>query len=254
MTSNVAGYTNIQVKTVQKAASGALDVIFDQPYDEIPVVILTPYWEGSGSHVGSIPTVTEITKTGCKIVSRNAATNYFVNVLSASSGDTKLIDAHAQAGSVQKTGPSVGFEYRPPFNTSDPVTLLTSFWNGSTGPVGNIDTLDDSGASEAKVVSGNSAVNYFTNYLTLEPGMRYGDDLRVDANIVNKTASGKLRVYFLERFDTPPTVSLSPWWDDANSGVGSIETLTKVTNEYFELVSGNAASNYFVSWVAVAER
>jgi hypothetical protein len=81
-----------------------------------------------------------------------------------------------------------------------------------------------------------------------------GPDLHFEFGLVNKPKEGALTVKFKARFADPPVVVLTPYWEGQNSGVGFIETLDKVTHSEFTLVSGNAAENYFVSWLAIGRK
>lgn len=245
---------SLQVQTLPKINDRPVNVVFNTPFSEPPVVILTPFWENSNGAVGGIPTVTSITNTGCTIVSNNHATaDYFVNVLAIDMSTQKIDALMVAVGSVLKENVTVKVAYPNQFQSVNPVTLLTSFWNGSTGPVGNIDTLDQSSNKASTIVSNNKASNYFTNYVTIDLGSGNQGGTAFETGIVNKTGGGKQRVYFSQPFDVEPTVMLSPWWKDNNAQVGRIETVTKVTTDYFEYTSGNVASNYFVHWMAVLE-
>jgi len=51
-----------------------------------------------------------------------------------------------------------------------------------------------------------------------------------------------------------PVVLLTPYWDGQGEAVGFIETLERVKHDGFRLVSGNAAENDYVSWVAVGRK
>lgn len=232
-----------------KTNPGSLTISFGNSFPEPPIVILTPFWNGSNSEVGSIPTISEITNDNCTIVSQNSASNYFLNVMVIERQTSEIGGIQAWVGQALKNGQSLELIFDSPvFKSLDPIVLLTSFWQGEHAIVGNIETLDDTARSEAKVVSNNQASNYFVNYLAMDRGFVPG---LFEANTVNKTAQGTVRVYFANDFSDPPIVILSSWWNDANSQVGHIETVTKVTAQYFEFTSQNAASNYFVNWVAM---
>jgi hypothetical protein len=81
-----------------------------------------------------------------------------------------------------------------------------------------------------------------------------GDEIHIEWGIVRKAKAGALTVEFKRRFADPPVVILTPFWDGQGDGVGFIETLDHVSHGEFRLVSGNAADNYFVSWVAIGRR
>jgi hypothetical protein len=65
---------------------------------------------------------------------------------------------------------------------------------------------------------------------------------------------GSLTVTFKNRFDDPPAVLLTPFWEGQGEQVTNWETLEKVTHGEFKLVSKNAGENYYVSWVAIGRR
>jgi hypothetical protein len=81
-----------------------------------------------------------------------------------------------------------------------------------------------------------------------------GDDLHVEWGLVQKPKVGSLTVTFKNRFDDPPVVLLTPFWDGQGDQVTNWETLEKVTHGEFKLVSNNAGENYYVSWVAIGRR
>jgi hypothetical protein len=96
---------------------------------------------------------------------------------------------------------------------------------------------------------------YSIEYLAADRGASSFQDsmtafTQIETGTYNKTGSGIYRVYFQSPFSLPPVVFLSPWWNGTQGNLGSIETILDVTNEYFDAISGNAASNYFVNWMA----
>jgi hypothetical protein len=243
---------SLQVQSISQTTPGNLKVTFAQAYAAPPVVLLTPYWKGSNSQVGGILTVTDITTAGCTLTSINAAANFYVNVLAIDSNVSQIGSLKANSGSPAKTLNVLKIDFNPVLSSPDPVVLLTSFWKGSAQSVGYIDTLDDSAASECSVMSSNqAATNYFTNFVAMDPGITATDNKQTLQNGIANKLGQTQRVYFTQPFSSPPIVMLSPWWNDANAQVGSIETLTNVTNYYFEFTSKNMAANYFVNWVAV---
>jgi hypothetical protein len=238
---------SVQALQVNKTGT-TIQLTFATAFSQPPTVIVSPAYS---SPVGNVETVTAISTTGCTIVSGNMAADYIVNVLAVDTSTTAFGSLPMQAGMLNKTSQTVtGESTGGRFSSSDPVTLLTSYWQGSTGGVGFLDTLDDSAATEFSVISGNMAANYYTNFLRANPGVGSESGKTLQAGIANKTGSGELRVYFATPFAAPPVVVLSPWWNDANAGVGRIDTVTQVTRDYFVVNSGNAAPNYFTSWMA----
>ena len=76
------------------------------------------------------------------------------------------------------------------------------------------------------------------------------NDRLIQFGCADKTAAECL-IPFARRFDTPPRVVVTPFWEEAGRAVGDTETIDRVTEDDFVLFSNNAASNYFVSWIAV---
>jgi hypothetical protein len=58
-------------------------------------------------------------------------------------------------------------------------------------------------------------------------------------------------VDFTRRFSVPPSVVVTPAWENAGREVGHAETIGHVSQTGVRLYSSNAAQNYFVSWIAV---
>lgn len=238
---------SVQALQVNKTVA-TIQITFAAPFSAPPIVILSPSWD---SPVGNVETVTNVTATGCTIVSGNMAADYMVNVLAMDASTGNFGALPLQAGMLNKTAQKVAGESPATlFSSADPVTLLTAYWPGSNGGVGYLDTLDDCAASEFGVVSSNSAPQYYVNFLRANPGVGSAGGQTLQAGIANKTGGGELRVYFATPFTTAPVVVISPWWNDANSGVGQNDTVTQVTRDYFVVNSGNAAPNYFTSWMA----
>jgi hypothetical protein len=75
----------------------------------------------------------------------------------------------------------------------------------------------------------------------------------IKTGLVNKTAAGSLVITFESPFVTMPEIVVSPFWKNSGQGVGYIETITSISLESFTINSGNAASNYFVTWIAIAD-
>ena len=242
--------------TQQQRTSDPILVNFPTPFEHAPAVLVTPFWKGAGGSVGLIETVlTPITTDACKISSGNQASNYWVNVLAIDPIETAIgilgINAGVQA-KMQAGQTTINFA--DPLKSNDPVVLLAPQW---TNPVGHTECLVGSAASEISTYSQNMAPGgaYSIEYLAADRGASSFQDsmtafTQIETGTYNKTGSGIYRVYFQSPFSLPPVVFLSPWWNGTQGNLGSIETILDVTNEYFDAISGNAASNYFVNWMA----
>jgi hypothetical protein len=65
-------------------------------------------------------------------------------------------------------------------------------------------------------------------------------------------STGSVQVNFPLPFKHIPVVILTSYWIGQGSGVGYVDTLSEVSTTKSTLVSGNAADNYYVNWLAVA--
>ncbi len=253
--------------TQQQRTSDPILVNFPTPFAQPPAVLVTPFWKGAGQTVGSIETVlTPITAAACKISAGNQASNYWVNVLAIDPTETAIgtlginAGAHAKMQAGQTT-----VNFADPLKSNDPVVLLAPQW---TSDVGYTECLVGSAASEITTYSQNMAPGgaYSIEYLAADRGassfqvsdgsvISTGRDsttslTQIETGTYNKTGSGIYRGYFQSPFSSPPVVFLSSWWNGTQGNLGSIETLLDVTKEYFDAISDNAASNYFVNWMA----
>jgi hypothetical protein len=69
---------SIQTGVAQKAAAGLLTINFPRPFNNIPVVVISPYWQNAGAQSGNIDTIDSISPSSFTIVSQNASPVYFV--------------------------------------------------------------------------------------------------------------------------------------------------------------------------------
>lgn len=236
--------------------NGPILVNFPSPFEQAPAVLVTPYWKGQGTPVGSIETVlTPVTANGCKISAANQASNYFVNVLAIDPKDTLIGTLGIQTGVQPKmVAGQTAINFADPLKSNDPVALLAPQW---TSPVGFTEYMVASASSEIATYSQNMAPGgaYAIEYLAADRGASSFQDAftgftQLETATFNKTGSGMYRIYFQSPFSAPPVVFLSPWWNGTQSTISSIETVVDVTNEYFDAVSGNSDPNYFVNWMA----
>jgi len=242
--------------TQQQRTTDPVMVSFPTAFDHTPAVLVTPFWRGQGASVGSIETIlTTNLNDECKITSGNQASNYWVNILAIDPTVTSIGTLGVNAGVQPKMqAGQVSINFADHLKSNDPVVLLAPQW---TAVVGYTEYLVGSAASEVSTYSQNMAPGgaYAIEYLAADRGASSFQDLtttftQIETGTYNKTGSGTYRVYFQSPFTVPPVVFLSSWWNGTQSTLGSIETVTDVTNEYFDAISGNAASNYFVNWMA----
>lgn len=67
-----------------------------------------------------------------------------------------------------------------------------------------------------------------------------------------KPNSGKVTITFPKPFNQIPNVVVTPHWENQNSQVGNVETISEITVTNFSVVSENRAANYFLQWIAVS--
>lgn len=246
---------SIYITQLQRTSDPVL-VNFPTPFEHVPAVLVTPFWRGQGESVGSIETVLTTNLTDeCKITSGNEASNYWVNVLAIDPTLTSIGTLGINAGVQAKLqAGQVTINFADPLKSNDPVALLAPQW---TATVGFTEGLVASAASEISTYSKNMAPGgtYAIEYLAADRGASSFQDssttfTQIETGTYNKTGSGSYRVYFQSPFTVPPVIFLSSWWNGTQGTLSSIETVTDVTNEYFDAISGNGESNYFVNWMA----
>ncbi len=239
---------NLQSKILTKNEKGELDFSFDTAFSETPAVILTPC---SSKEIGHVTSLKAVSNTGGTLYSDSH--NYQIYMIACDQGHDVIGDVNALAGSVPKSEKSVTISLEAgDLSSPAPAILITTCSGGS---VKHVDTVDDSAASECSVISDNTK-DIAINYLAMDIGSGQDESNNmVQSGIYNKTGSGTARVYFSSAFTNPPCVVISPWWDDANDSVGHIDTVTKVTKDYFEFSSDNSTSKsaypFCVNWLAV---
>jgi hypothetical protein len=243
----------IVYQQVQKTSkTDPLEVTFSSLNTPDPVVLVTPVWLHQTTQVSSIETVVQgsISQTGCKIVSSNfAPENYYVNVVAIDSNTTKYGTLAFTEGAVIKTSAQEDIDFTNTLTSPDPVAILTPTW---PTPVGYVETQTSAAASEMSIASSNMAPSgYYVQYAAADRGRVSGANGVLETGSVNK-GQYQVRVYFSSPFKMPPIVMVSPWWDKQPNGVRYIETVVRVTRNYFEIVSGNAGENYFVNWMALS--
>ena len=146
---------------------------------------LTPYWKDNNSSVRLVETVTPMSKGPSKTQvptnSGNAASNYFVNHLSAELGmayySTKSPDGSslimlAETILAAKPGPDTTLEitWTRPYDSA-PVVFATPHWVNSQIPVGYQETVVKSSATGCSVFSENSGQNYRVGLLAMPHGV-----------------------------------------------------------------------------------
>lgn len=236
----------IEAQKVNKPTSGHLSVTFSQTFTD-PIILVTPYNENGGG-VGSIETITNVGTSTCELTSNNAGEHYYVNVLAIEKGAGELDGTKLISGSKQKDATEMSIYFDPVFTYHHPYVFLSPFWNDGPGPVDRIETVNIDTQSEATAV-GFGQDDYFVNYFAMDHGL-HANCMQIGR--VNKTANGLSRVEFPTPFETEPIVFVSPWFNEGNSSVGNIETVTKVTTDYFEFTGDNHGANYYyINWLAV---
>lgn len=225
-----------------------------------PIALLTPWWDGSNKNVSFVPTVSGIIDiAGGKaltVADSNKGDNYFLNALLVYPEIDDIHGLRAIANSnLKRTGGKLKVPGLPG-GYGKTVEMLTPFWNGHHGRVGSIETVDQihKGASSPDslwtTVSGNAAAasDYFVNHISC---VRDAIQHAAMSGYFEKAKGGTLRISFAKPWDNPPVVFVTPWLFEQGKHASYIDTVTKVTPEYFEVTSGSQGGNTFVNWLAV---
>ncbi|GBL12267.1 gp53-like domain-containing protein [Microcystis aeruginosa] len=74
----------IQTGKTLKAGTGKITINFPKPFAQIPVVVVSSFWENAEKAVGYVETIDTISLESFTVVSSNSATNYYVNWIAIS--------------------------------------------------------------------------------------------------------------------------------------------------------------------------
>ncbi len=232
------------------------------PYDptvvgENPVVILTPRLDQQNAPVTNIPTVSGLGKhDGVPVIyitDLNVADNYVLNILLINPDIDMIHGLPGQAGTQPKTQKG---QMDIITTLTTPVNLLTPFWNGSPLPVGSVETVtgyskgDGPNVTVSTVSRNASPGNYSVHHVSVEENGAIPH--QIQSGQIYKRSGQTVHVDFYRPWDSPPVVFATPNWGGSGLPVGSIETVSVVTENYFKLASNNRADNYSVNWVAVS--
>lgn len=70
--------TNVQAGSALKNST-TITINFHTPFATVPIVVISPFWQGSAGGVGVSETITAISTAQFTVASGNAAPNYYVN-------------------------------------------------------------------------------------------------------------------------------------------------------------------------------
>ncbi|MEM6456770.1 MAG: hypothetical protein AAF772_16885 [Acidobacteriota bacterium] len=242
----------------------SLGVKFAQP----PVVVVTPEWRGANRNVGHAETIDTVADDHFYVASNNlAASGYLVNWIAIGNADGRPQvpleiregDMLAQMGRVAKAtaGPqAVRFRTSYPADTRSLSLQLSPHWDRQHRGVGGEETVTQVTHTTFVANSGNAAPNYSIQWLAV--GSQRGDGTSFELpdghllqiGTVDKTAAA-VRVRFPRPFRQTGAVVATPAW---RSAVGHAETLSGFDRDGFDLISGNAAPDYRVHWIAIGTR
>lgn len=258
----MASQINYFTAKLQKTDIGPITLNLNADYtNPLSALLVTPYWNQTGigvpSPVGFLPTTIALKPTLVTITDGNAAPSYSENIFAINlNGNSGIGNLKAFCGKVLKDSPSITIPFPGSgFSKPNPVIIVAPYWNGGTTSVAYNDVVSGVSKTGFTVTSLNQASNYFVNYLAIDRGATTTSNpggIQVEANSINKTGTGKLRVYFTQPFTALPVVLLTPCNNGNITVPGSFETVTYTTLEYFEFTSTNYDPDYFVNWVAAA--
>lgn len=80
-----------------------------------------------------------------------------------------------------------------------------------------------------------------------------GSSLEFQGGSVNKRTAA-VTIVFPQPFRYTPVILLTSHWAGQGTQVGAVETIVRADPTGFSFVSINSATNYYVNWLAVANR
>ncbi len=241
---------------------------FGIEFDSAPVVLISPFWENVHSNVGHAETLSRIESDHFILTSNNGHPSYFVNWMAVgtrSGVETPFLSAIAiddlilQFGSQIKSEPvEHTYGYSAQYATEvTPFVVVSPYWRGSAHGVGHEETLSYVNDTAFSVYQHNWGDDFFVQYLAAGAvsaiahsvgRFQIDEETVMHIGRVNKVAE-TARVSFSRSFDSPPVILINAEW--SNDRVGRAETIKNIDADSFTVVSGNAASNYFVNWIAI---
>ncbi|MEM8960129.1 MAG: hypothetical protein AAGD38_01510 [Acidobacteriota bacterium] len=239
-------------------------------FNEPPTVVVTPEWRGSNRNVGHAETIDTIADDHFYVASNNAASSgYFVNWIAIGNADGRsgipreirsddmlLERGRFDKAVVQPRAVRFGSFFPSASGLRLPSIQLSPHWRRQHQGVGGEETITRSGGAMFFAESGNAAPNFGVNWLAIgsQSGTRTSFELPNDRllqiGIANKTTAAT-RVTFPQPFRETAAVVATPAW---SRPVGHAETLSGFDRDGFDLISGNAAPDYQVHWIAVGRR
>lgn len=129
-----------------------------------------------------------------------------------------------------------------------PTVVISPFFDGGGGAVGHRETITHVDNAKFQVTGGNAAPNFYVAWMAIGTAAPTTTAPIVVAGKLNKRAAA-LDVPFGTTFSDVPTVVVTPFWN--RGAVAHRDTITHVDSSKFTVVSGNAASDYCVAWMAV---
>ena len=249
-------------------------VEFARPFAGAPNVVISPFWDGQRAEVGHAETLERVQPTHFTVTSNNAASNYFVCWLALGrapgTSGTDIVLRHGDlvmlGGRQPKmAGTSVTVAHN--LGIDRPNVQVSPHWDSAGSGVGHAETINASDANAFSAASDNAAMTYAVQYLVAgaRAGSRPGDSrvaefevgdsiLRIGRYARPDKGTHAYAITGADISDPHPVVIVSPHWETPNRGVGHAETLSHIEGHVFSTSSGNAAGNYFISWLAIARR
>ena len=164
------GTLGVNAGVQAKMKTGQVTVNFADPLkSNDPVVLLAPQWTAT---VGYTESLVASAASEISTYSQNMAPGgaYAIEYLAADRGASSFQDStttftQVETGTCNKTGSgSYRVYFQSPF-TQPPVVFLSSWWNGTQGTLGSIETLVDVTTEYFDAISGNADPNYFVNWM-----------------------------------------------------------------------------------------
>lgn len=154
------------------------------------------------------------------------------------------------SGTLNKQGPVITIPFNTTFSAT-PIVVISPFYEGG-GEVGHTETITEIDTDRFQVTGGNAAPNYYINWIAVDQtnGSVLPNGQMIVAGTAKKPVISLQGVKFGTTFVGKPNVQISPFWNGRGE-VGGVDTVTDIETDQFTVVSGNRASDYMITWIAV---
>jgi hypothetical protein len=163
-------YTRVTSGKQFKGSTNVLGVVFDRPFQNIPVIVASPHWENAHNGVSWAEVLREVSTEGFESYSGNLTSDsfsYYLHWLAAGmEGGVPDGPVHIEHGKIQKDSVSLTIQFTKPFERL-PRVLVSPHWEGAHNSVGYAETIDIVTHESFTLCSSNRAPNYYVQWIAI---------------------------------------------------------------------------------------